>query len=129
MRIENYRMATEFGLGHDGCRSKVSVVCYEKASCILLDIEIETVDRFLIVGNASRFSMWNLHRLQYWLDVDFKIPVLESYDLESKVLFRLVGTCSCIICTVAKRNRLSVLQLWQKNLIEVDQHQSLLLVM
>ena len=58
-------MATEFGLGHDGCRSKVSVVCYEKASCILLDIEIETVDRFLIVGNASRFSMWNLHRLQY----------------------------------------------------------------
>ena len=58
-------MATEFGLGHDRCRSKVSVVSYEKASCMLLDIEIETVDRFLIVGNASRFSMWNLHRLQY----------------------------------------------------------------
>ena len=122
-------MATEFGLGHDGCRSKVSVVCYEKASCILLDIEIETVDRFLIVGNASRFSMWNLHRLQHCHDVDFKILVLESHDLEKKVLFRSVGTCSCRICTVAKRNRLSVLQLSQKNLSEVDQHQSLLLVM
>ena len=80
-------MATEFALGHDRCHIKVSVVCYEKASCILLDIEIETGDRFLIVGNASRFSMWNLHRLQHCHDVDFKILVLESHDLEKRFYF------------------------------------------
>ena len=47
-------------------------------------------------------------------DVDFEIPVLESYDPERKVGFRSVGTCSCRICTVAKRNGLSVLQLSRK---------------
>ena len=47
-------------------------------------------------------------------DVDFEIPVLESYDPERKVGLRSVGTCSCRICTVAKRNGLSVLQLSRK---------------
>ena len=43
-------MATEFDLRHDRCYSKVCVVCYEKASRILSDLEIETVDKFLIDG-------------------------------------------------------------------------------
>ena len=47
-------------------------------------------------------------------DVDFDIPVLESYDPEEKVVLQSVDTCSCRICTVVKRNRLSVLQLSQK---------------
>ena len=47
-------------------------------------------------------------------NVDFEIPVLESYDLERKVGLRLVGTCSSRICAVTKRNGLSVLQLSRK---------------
>ena len=39
-------MATEFDLGHDRCRCKVCVVCYEKASRMLSDLEIETADQF-----------------------------------------------------------------------------------
>ena len=40
-------MATDFGLGHDRCHSKVCVVCYEKTSRILSGLEIETVDKKL----------------------------------------------------------------------------------
>ena len=46
-------MVTDFDLGHDRCRSKVCVVYYEKVSCILLGLEIETVDTFLIDGYKS----------------------------------------------------------------------------
>ena len=46
-------MVTDFDLGHDRCRSKVCVVYYEKASLILLGLEIETVDTFLIDGYKS----------------------------------------------------------------------------
>ena len=41
------------------------------------------------------------------------IPVSESYYPERKVGLRSVGTCSCRICTITKRNELSVLQLLQ----------------
>ena len=43
-------MVTEFDLGHDRCRSKVCVVCYEKASRMLSNFEIEAVDTFFIDG-------------------------------------------------------------------------------
>ena len=39
---------------------------------------------------------------------------MESYDQERKVALPSVGTCSCRICTVTKRNGLSVLQLSRK---------------
>ena len=46
-------MSTKFDLGHDRCRSKVCVVCYEKPSRMLSDLETETVDKFLIDGCKS----------------------------------------------------------------------------
>ena len=46
-------MVTDFDLGHGRCRSKVCVVYYEKVSRILLGLEIETVDTFLIDGYKS----------------------------------------------------------------------------
>ena len=141
MYIENYRIATEFDLGHDRYRSKVCVVCYEKASRMLSDLEIETVDKFLIDGYKSMHpdfpcgicTCCSIALSKKCKDVDFKkkknfeIPVLDSYDPERKVGLQSVGTCSCRICTVAKRN---VLQLSQKkNVSKVNQHQSLFLVM
>ena len=115
-------MATEFDLGHDRCRSKVCVVCYEKASCMLSDLEIETEVKFLIAAYKSMHpdipcrscTGCSIALSKKRKDVDFEIPVLESHDLERKVGLRLVGTFSCRICTVAKRNRQSVLQLSRK---------------
>ena len=115
-------MATEFDLGHDRCRSKICVVCYEKASCKLSDLEIETVVKFLIAAYKSThpdFPCESCTGCSITLSkkrkhVDFKILVLESYDLERKVGLQLVVTCSCRICTVAKRNGQSVLQLSRK---------------
>ena len=50
-------------------------------------------------------------------DVDFEIPVLESYDLERKVGLQWVGTCSCRISTLAKSNGLILLELSPKIII------------
>ena len=112
-------MATEFDLRHDRCCSKVCVVCYEKASRILSDLEIETVDKFLIDGQKSTHpdfpcGIFSIALPKKRKDVNFEIPVLESYDLERKVGLHSVGACLCRICTVAKRNGLSVLQLSRK---------------
>ena len=46
-------MSTVFEIGHDRCRSKVCVVCYGKASCLLSELEIETVEKILIDGYSS----------------------------------------------------------------------------
>ena len=121
MYIENYRRATEFDSGHDTCRSKVCAVCYEKASHILSDLEIKTVNKSLIDGYKSTHPDFPcgictgcsiaLSRKRK----DFEIPVLESYFPERKVGLRSVGTCLRRICTVAKSNGLSALQLsWRK---------------
>ena len=115
-------MATEFDLGHGGCRSKVCVVCYEKASHMLSDLEIATVDKFLIDGYISSHPDFpcaictgcSIALSKKRKDVDFEIPVRESYDPERKVGLWSAGTSSWRICTVSKRNGLSVLQLSRK---------------
>ena len=53
MYAENYRMAIPFDLEYDRWRSKVCVVCCEKASRMLSDLEIEPVDKVLINGCKS----------------------------------------------------------------------------
>ena len=122
MHIDNYRLTTEFDLGHDRCRSKVCVVCYEKDSRMLLDLEIDTVDKFLIDGYKSKHPDFpcevstgcSIALSKKRKDVDFEIPVLGSYDLERKVGLWSVGTCSCRTSTLAKSNGLIVLQLSRK---------------
>ena len=112
-------MATEFDLVHGRCRSKVCVVCYEKALCMLSDLDFP---HGICTGCTIALSKKRK-------DVGFEILVLEPYDLERKVGLQLVGTCLCRICTVAKGTGLSVLQLLQKkNISVVNQHQSLFLV-
>ena len=61
-------------------------------------------------------------------DVDFAIPLLESYDSKRKVRLRSVGACSCNLCTVAKSDGLNVLQLSLTKSELGRQHQSLVLV-
>ena len=92
--------------GTDRCRGKVCVVGYEKTSCMLLDLERETVDKFLIDGYKSMHS-------------DFACGICTGCSTalskkRKKFGLRSVGTCSCMICAVAKRNGLSVLQLSRK---------------
>ena len=97
-----YRMAAETDVGDDRCRSKVWVVCYEKPSHMLLDLETETADKFLIDGYKSihpdfscgictgcSITLSKKHK-----DADFEIPVSESYDPKRMVELRLVDTCS-----------------------------------
>ena len=44
------KMATNFELDHERCRSKVCIVCYEKATRTVSDLEVETVQIFVIDG-------------------------------------------------------------------------------
>ena len=93
-----------------------------KASCKLSDLEIETVVKFLIAAYKSTHPDFpcesctgcSIALSKKRKDVDFEIPALESYGLERKVGLQSVVTCSCRICTVAKRNGQSVLQLSRK---------------
>ena len=100
------------------CRSKVCVVCYEKASRTLLYLEIQTVHEFLIddcnvmhpdfpSGICTGCSIILSKKRK---DVDFKIKVLENYNPERKFGLRSVDTCLCRICGAAKMNGLSALQ-------------------
>ena len=97
MHIDNYRMATEFDLRHDISLNKVCVVCYEKASCMLSDLEIEAVDKFLIDGYKSThphfpcgiYTGCSNTLSKRRKDVHFEIPILGSYDLEIMVGRRL----------------------------------------
>ena len=112
-------MATEFDLGHDTCRSKVCALCYEKASRILQDLEIKTGNKILVDVYKSTHpdfpcgicTSCSIALSRKRKDVDFDIPVLESYFAERKVGLRSVGTFLRRICTVAKSNGPSVLQL------------------
>ena len=111
-------MSTDFDLEHERCRSKVCVVCYEKANRTLSDLEIQTVHEFLIDGyNVTHPDFpsgictgCSIILSKKRKDVDFKIKVLENYDPERKVGLRSVDTCLCRICRVAKMNGLSALQ-------------------
>ena len=103
---------------------------------MLLDLEIEKIDKFLIDGDISTHPNFpcaictgcSIALSKKRKDVDFEIPVSESYDPERKVGLRSVGISSWRTWTVLKRNGLSVLQLSRKKIREVDQHQTLFLV-
>ena len=107
-----------FDLEHERCRSKICVVCYQKANCTLPDLEIQTVHEFLIdsynvtdpdfpSGICTGCSII-LSKKQK--NVDFKIKVLENYDQERKVVLQSVDTCLCRIYRETKMNGLSPLQ-------------------
>ena len=93
-----------------------------KASCKLSDLEIETVVKFLIAAYKSTHPDFpcesctgcSIALSKKRKDVDFEIPVRESYDPERKVGLWSAGTSSWRTCTVSKRNGLSVLQLSRK---------------
>ena len=116
-------MSTSFDLEHERCRSKVCVVCYRKANRTLSELEIQTVQEFLIDGyNISHPDFPNgictgcsIILSKKRKDVDLQIKVLENYDPERKTGLRSVDNCQCKICRVAKMNGLNVLQKLRQN--------------
>lgn len=105
-------MATNFDLEHDRCRSEVCVVCYEKASRTLSDLEINTVQTFLIDGYSvydpdfpnGVCTGCSINLSKKRKDVEFKIKVVENYNPDRRTGLRSIDTCECRICKVAKLN-------------------------
>ena len=89
-----------------------------KASRLLSELEIETVENILIDGYSSSHPDFpcgvctgcSIAPSKKRTDPDFTIPVLETYDPgRKKVGLRSVDTCSCRICSVMKKNGVGVL--------------------
>ena len=116
-------MATAFEIGQEKCRSKVCVVCYQKASRSLSEAEIQLVQEFLIDGYSSSHPDFpngvctgcsiNLSKKRN--DPTAALSIVENYDPDRKAGLRSVNMCSCKICSVAKLNGPAFLLSSRKN--------------
>ena len=111
-------MATEFDLGHGRCGSKVCVVCYEKALCMLSDLDFP-------YGICTGCSIALSKKCK---DAGFEILVLEPYDLERKVGLQSVGLFVQNLYSSEKDWTKCSSIIAKKNISVVNQHQSLFLV-
>ena len=103
-------MSTDFELGHESCRRLVCVVCYEKASSVLTDLQTSYVQDFVIEGYTNSnpdFPCGICKNCSFIIskksrDPNVKLPLVENYDPGRTTGLRSVSVCSCKICTVAK---------------------------
>lgn len=112
-------MSTTFESEHERCRIKVCVVCYEKASRVLSESQIETIQHYVIDGYSSTDPDFpcgvctgcSIALFKKRKDPEFLLPIINvSYDPGRKLGLRSIDVCSCRICVVAKQNGLSALQ-------------------
>lgn len=110
-------MSTDVELGHENCRRLVCVVCYEKASSVLTDLQTSYIQDFLIEGytiSNPDFPCGICKNCSFIVskksrDPNVKLPLVESYDPGRTAGLRSVSVCSCKICAVAKMNGLASL--------------------
>ena len=116
------KTSTALEIGHGKCRSLVCVVCYQKASRSLSELEIKNIQDYLIDGYSSSHSEFpngictgsSIALSKKRKDSTISLPIVENYDPERKTGLRSLNPLSCKICSVAKLNGLNVLLASQK---------------
>ena len=96
------KMSTAFEIGHEKCRSLVCVVCYQKASHSLLELEIKNVQDYLIDGCSFSHpdflngicTSCSIALSKKRKDPIIALPIVENFDPERKTGLRSVNACS-----------------------------------
>ena len=104
-------MATGYEAGHEACRGKVCVVCYQKATRLLSECASVVVKEHIIdhydISNpdfpCGVCEGCNISLSKKRADPDFDIPhCVDDYDPQRKTGLRSLSTCQCKICKIAK---------------------------
>ena len=117
------KTSTAFEIENEKCRSLVCVVCYQKASRSLSQLEIKNVQDYLIDGYSSSNPDFlngictgcSIALSKKRKDPTIALPIVENYDPERKTGMRSLYSCTCKVCSVAKLNGLNVLLASRKN--------------
>ena len=110
-------MSTDKKIGHEKCWALVCVVCYNKATHVLRDLDTKYVLEFIIEGYTASnpdfpygiCTICGFLLCKKYRDHSVKLPSVESYDPGRTAGLRSVNVCSCRICLVAKMNGLASL--------------------
>ena len=116
--------STKIESEHEKCRSKVCIICYQKASRKLSDTQIKTIQDYVIDGyNCSHPDFPNavcthcsvlLNLKRNDQNVVLRL-VTDDYNPNGKLGLRSVDMCLCKICSVARQNGLQDLHSYRKN--------------
>ena len=97
------KRSTTFEIGHGKCRSLVCVVCYQKASRSLSELEIKNVQDYLIDGYSSSHPDFpngictgcSIVLSKKRKDSTITLPAVENFNPERKTELRSLNACSC----------------------------------
>ena len=97
------KTSTAFEIGHEKCRSLVCVVCYQKTSRSLSELEIKNVQDYLIDGYSSSHPDFpngicmgcSIALSKKRKDPTIAFPIVENYNPERKTGLKSLNFYSC----------------------------------